>query len=394
FKVSGGIVLNTFADKVLMPIMGWVWNFHGYVFIDHKDGCLFGPKGSDITCHLARSYYYYMDDKEYKLGDLLTEKGARLGWLYDLGDGWRHEVEVEDIRSVSESTGTCKLLDGAGRCPPENGRGNWEYHETINVLKNKRSRQCGSALDECRNAPNIKPRPFTSRLSIHLLRLLYSSLIRFFSPQILKNKRSRRYQSALDECSNAPNVKPRPFTSLLSIHYFPPSLQHPNPLLFARFFSPQILKNKQSRQYQSALEECSNAPNCKPRTFDFREFDLAERRRELKHALASPGSTQSGSKLYTHTMHPFDWEDVGPPRPREKKGEKRVEREGADIFSPTLTETISTKADKVALSLCADCGRPEALYRCGRCRVVRYCSRECQSRHWKESHKQACKTKK
>ena len=35
---------------------------------------------------------------QYKLGDLLTEKGARLGWLYDLGDGWRHEVEVEDIR--------------------------------------------------------------------------------------------------------------------------------------------------------------------------------------------------------------------------------------------------------------------------------------------------------
>jgi hypothetical protein len=35
---------------------------------------------------------------QYKLADLLTEKGAMLGWLYDLGDCWKHEIEDEEIR--------------------------------------------------------------------------------------------------------------------------------------------------------------------------------------------------------------------------------------------------------------------------------------------------------
>jgi hypothetical protein len=33
--------------------------------------------------------------------------------------------------SEAESTGGCELLEGAGRCPPENGRGNFLYQEII-----------------------------------------------------------------------------------------------------------------------------------------------------------------------------------------------------------------------------------------------------------------------
>jgi hypothetical protein len=33
--------------------------------------------------------------------------------------------------SEAESTGGCELLEGAGRCPPENGRDNFLYQETI-----------------------------------------------------------------------------------------------------------------------------------------------------------------------------------------------------------------------------------------------------------------------
>lgn len=40
---------------------------------------------------------------------------------------------------------------------------------------------------------------------------------------------------------------------------------------------------------------------------------------------------------------------------------------------------------------CHKCGRtPDTLQRCGRCKVVTYCSRECQKIHWKV-HKKYCK---
>ena len=38
--------------------------------------------------------------------------------------------------------------------------------------------------------------------------------------------------------------------------------------------------------------------------------------------------------------------------------------------------------------LCANCDQP-AIQKCGRCRVARYCSQECQRQHWRV-HKAAC----
>lgn len=42
---------------------------------------------------------------------------------------------------------------------------------------------------------------------------------------------------------------------------------------------------------------------------------------------------------------------------------------------------------------CAKCLKPELDYkfkRCGKCKIVLYCSRECQNEHWKSGHKKEC----
>lgn len=41
-------------------------------------------------------------------------------------------------------------------------------------------------------------------------------------------------------------------------------------------------------------------------------------------------------------------------------------------------------------SRCAACTKPNASSRCSKCRVVKYCGRECQTKHWKLCHKKIC----
>jgi hypothetical protein len=41
---------------------------------------------------------------------------------------------------------------------------------------------------------------------------------------------------------------------------------------------------------------------------------------------------------------------------------------------------------------CYFCGNPNASKRCTRCKVARYCSSECQAKHWKLDHKKDCRT--
>ena len=52
--------------------------------------------------------------------------------------------------------------------------------------------------------------------------------------------------------------------------------------------------------------------------------------------------------------------------------------------------------DKLRLRQCANCGKLQVLgektfKKCGQCRVVRYCSKDCQTKHWEGKHELECK---
>ena len=44
----------------------------------------------------------------------------------------------------------------------------------------------------------------------------------------------------------------------------------------------------------------------------------------------------------------------------------------------------------VSADCCANCGIETGLSSCGRCKLVKYCGKECQTQHWKSDHKQQC----
>lgn len=48
-KVSGAMKISAFQDKILAPALGWVRNYHGYIFIDSKDGAQYGPPHATVS---------------------------------------------------------------------------------------------------------------------------------------------------------------------------------------------------------------------------------------------------------------------------------------------------------------------------------------------------------
>lgn len=101
---------------------------NGYVFLDSKNGSVFGPKkGGNIDfMHAEFHYHYLMDDNEIPLAALIREGGDNCDYVYGLGDRWYRKITVEqvEIEGVDDkSKGVVVLLGGTGVCPPEDSNG-------------------------------------------------------------------------------------------------------------------------------------------------------------------------------------------------------------------------------------------------------------------------------
>ncbi|KIJ29080.1 hypothetical protein M422DRAFT_269604 [Sphaerobolus stellatus SS14] len=94
-RVSAGIKLSVLQEKVISPI---------------------GMNSVDVA-HIAQIDYDYLQDNEYMLAHVLGKEGNVFGYLYDYGDKWHHELEIEKILSVEDSDGVIEIIDGGGMCP-------------------------------------------------------------------------------------------------------------------------------------------------------------------------------------------------------------------------------------------------------------------------------------
>ncbi|KAJ7505819.1 MM3350-like domain-containing protein [Mycena galericulata] len=155
-KVSGATKVGVFHDKILAPALGWTRNYHGYLFVDDRDGAQYGPDGGSYIdfMHLKDNGYTYLDDHEYSLADILpppNPKKPAFHYIYDLGDHWFHDIYVDAILPASESDGKVELLAGGGACPREDGQGcrNWkEYIVSLDAAKHAEIAQSMNYCDD------------------------------------------------------------------------------------------------------------------------------------------------------------------------------------------------------------------------------------------------------
>src|SRR5438132_322032 len=84
-----------------------------------------------------------LDEQKYRLNELL-QKGSRTEYLYDFGDGWRHDIVVEDEEPAKRGAPKAECLGGARACPPEDSGGAHRYQELLEAVAdptNKRHRE-------------------------------------------------------------------------------------------------------------------------------------------------------------------------------------------------------------------------------------------------------------
>jgi hypothetical protein len=114
---------------VLQAVMGWEdCHLHQY--------CVGGvyysglaPDGTDVDWDDEM-----MDEREVTLGDLIKRKDQKLLDEYDMGDGWEHEILVEQLLDPEEGVLYPVCTAGRRACPPEDCGGVWGYEELLGAL--------------------------------------------------------------------------------------------------------------------------------------------------------------------------------------------------------------------------------------------------------------------
>lgn len=122
------------VHKVFQMVMGWQ-NCHAHEFVAGSGGDrrIFGEVcGDDGGVFFGARI---LDEKKYRLADLLKSEEGRCLYTYDFGDNWEHEVVLEEVIHDVEAGASLRCLEGKGACPPEDCGGIPGYCELLGSLR-------------------------------------------------------------------------------------------------------------------------------------------------------------------------------------------------------------------------------------------------------------------
>jgi Plasmid pRiA4b ORF-3-like protein len=77
-----------------------------------------------------------LDARKARLVDVLEDVGTKtLKYLYDFGDGWEHTIKIERLIDPVPGIIYPRLIEAAGRCPPEDVGGPSGYAEFLEAIR-------------------------------------------------------------------------------------------------------------------------------------------------------------------------------------------------------------------------------------------------------------------
>ncbi len=79
-----------------------------------------------------------IDYSGIRIGDLVSKHGPklRMGYEYDFGDGWQHEVVLEKVTQSEPGAKYPRCTDGERACPPEDVGGVYGFADYVEAITN------------------------------------------------------------------------------------------------------------------------------------------------------------------------------------------------------------------------------------------------------------------
>lgn len=113
---------------LIQVTMGWEFE-HLYRF--EVGGVEFSNVESDIDDEVQ-------DVRAFKLSDVIltSHRRPRFSYEYDFGDGWKHQLIVEERFEPKAGVAYPVCTAGARACPPEDCGGPWGYADFIEAIQN------------------------------------------------------------------------------------------------------------------------------------------------------------------------------------------------------------------------------------------------------------------
>lgn len=130
--------------RILQVAMGWK-DYHLHEF--RVGAVLFGETDPD-------SGIRRISEKATFLADVLRKVDDRLEYEYDFGDGWEHEIHLEEITELDSDAMHPIVVEGARACPPEDVGGPEAYRDFLRVIADSNDPEhdehlawCGGSYD-------------------------------------------------------------------------------------------------------------------------------------------------------------------------------------------------------------------------------------------------------
>lgn len=137
--------------EVIQVAMGW-HNCHMHVFSDGWND--YGLPDRELG---------HQDEREVRLFQVLTGVGDKIGYTYDFGDGWQHDITLEKVLPAGDGVTSAVCTAGKGACPPEDCGGVWGYERLKATLADPANEEHDDMLEwlGLASADDFAPKEFS-----------------------------------------------------------------------------------------------------------------------------------------------------------------------------------------------------------------------------------------
>lgn len=130
FLVSPSMRLSRLHD-VIQVVMGWE-DCHLHMFRKGPRRFMLPNPWMDEMTSLGRPSI--LDERKYRVGQLLTREKEWIEYDYDFGDSWHHRIALQKMLPRDPAVRLPVCVSGKRRCPPEDCGGVWGFYEKLQIL--------------------------------------------------------------------------------------------------------------------------------------------------------------------------------------------------------------------------------------------------------------------